>query len=388
MLMRILKCITIIAFLALICFQLEKAVAQTPVLIQDENFVVDARVAIDSLYNRNPEAAKEILHPWISTYPSHPLWPLWDAMELWWFVLYDLTDDQYDEEFFNRMKRADYEAGRLLNREPDHPDALIIRAVANGYAARQNANRGNWITSLNLGRRAYQAYTRLMDVVPDLPDNNFALGMMRYYSAHAVEKYPVARAGSWFLPEGDKQKGIEYLSTAYSDGVFARPEAGYFLGFILLNYEDEQDKATDIFKSMSENYPQNSYYHRLYVRSLMQFRDYERAEVEIEKAFKDWEDNSDISVHHEELYHWKGRIYFIRGDHEEAKTYFVKSYESSLHLPNTKSRQFHAVSAYYIARVYEILDNREEATKYYTESINQEASDSVKQMAQNRLDNL
>lgn len=388
--MRTLKSITITIFLALLINLHEPTFAQTPILIQDEEFVVDARVAIDSLYNRNPEAAKNILQPWITTYPSHPLWPLWDAMELWWYVLNDLADDQYDEEFFNRMKRADYEAGRLLNREPDHPDALIVRAVANGYAARQNANRGNWVTSINIGRRAYQAYSRLMEVVPNLPDNHFALGMMRYYSAHAIEKYPVARVGSWFLPDGDKEEGVQFLTSAYYDGVFARPEAAYFLGFILLNYEEEQDEAAKIFRRMSEIYPRNSYYHRLYVRSLMQMRDYELAEVEIQNALYSWNAHEDDvnSILHEELYYWQGRIYYYRGNLDEAESYFMNAFESGLNLPNTKDRQFHAVSAYYLARVYERLNNHEKAIKYYRASLNQEASDVVKRLAQTRLDNL
>ena len=388
--MRIFKSITISIFLALQFYLHEPALAQTPILIQDEEFVVDARVAIDSLYNRNPEAAKKILQPWISAYPEHPLWPLWDAMELWWFVLNDLADDQYDEEFFNRMKRADYEAGRLLNREPDHPDALIVRAVANGYAARQNANRGNWITSINIGRRAYQAYSRLMEVVPNLPDNYFALGMMRYYSAHVIEKYPVARVGSRFLPDGDKEEGVQFLTNAYYDGVFARPEAAYFLGFILLNYEDEEDEAAKIFRTMSEIYPRNSYYHRLYVRSLMQMRDYELAEVEIQNALQEWDAHGGgvNTILHEELYYWKGRIFFYRGNLSKAEDFFMTAYEIGLYLPNTKDRQFHAVSAYYLARVYERLNNHEKASKYYQISLDQNSSDVVKRLAQTRLDNL
>lgn len=364
--------------------------AQTYVLIQDESFVVDAREAIDFLYNRNEEAARATLKPWIDEHPDHPLWPLWEAMELWWYVLSDLADHSYDDEFFNKMKKADYEAGRVLSRESDHPDALIVRAVANGYAARQNANRGNWITSINIGRRAYQAYMRLMEVVPDLPDNDFAMGMKRYYAAHVVENYPVVRAASWFLPDGDKETGIESLRRAFDFGVFARPEAGYFLGFILLNYENQHAEASVIFKSMKERYPKNSYYRRLYVRSLTQMRQHDLAVSEIESAFMLWEaeEPEEYSILHEELYYWLGRIQFQQGEYERAVDSFTLAHEIGLTLPNTKERDFHTVSAYYSGRAFEMLNQSEEAKKYYRFALNQNVGDEIKKNARTRLNRL
>ena len=110
--------------------------SQTKVLIKDAFFEIDAKKAIDSLYNRNIDAAAELLEPWREKHPDHPLWMLWDGMEVWWEVLEDLDDHSLDKEFIARMQQADYEAGKILRSEPGHPDALIIRSVANGYIAR------------------------------------------------------------------------------------------------------------------------------------------------------------------------------------------------------------------------------------------------------------
>jgi hypothetical protein len=383
---RLLNIFLLLSFL----FFAKPALSQTYVLIEDELFREDARQAIDSLYNRNETAAKEILKPWIDRYPSHPLWGLWDAMELWWYVLDDLADDRYDEEFFNRMSRADYDAGQVLRRENDHPDALIIRAVANGYAARQNANRGNWITSVNIARRAYQAYTRLMEVVPEMPDNDFALGLKRYYAAYMPEKYPVVRAASWFLPDGDKTEGIKSLQKASREGVFARPEANYFLGFILLNYENRFEEASGIFRTLVEDYPDNGYYRRLYVRTLFHLGEHDEGRSAAEEALAYWEvHNPDQrQILHEELYYWLGRFQMQRGETEDALESFKRSYRAGLNLPNTKERMIHTLSAYYSGRNYEILNQKEEAERYYRFALNQNTGDETKRVARSRLDQL
>ncbi|MEX2463198.1 MAG: hypothetical protein WD513_02825, partial [Balneolaceae bacterium] len=181
-----------VVLVAIVLFPLQSK-AQTKILIDDDQFTADAIMAIDSLYNRNNQAANTILKPWEERFPEHPIWLLWEGMEMWWMVLEDLGITIFEEEFVTLMKQADYEAGRLLSNEPDHTDALVIRAVSNSYIARMYANKEQWVTSLQVGRKGYQAHQRLMEVAPDLPDNYFAEGMKLYYSAYIPEEYPIVR---------------------------------------------------------------------------------------------------------------------------------------------------------------------------------------------------
>lgn len=361
--------------------------AQTKVLIDDPRFMTDAQTAIDSLYNRNEEAARSILGPWMDAHPEHPLWLLWDGMELWWHVLQDLNDEQFDEDFFRKMQMADYEANRLLRRQSDHPDALIIRAVANGYAARHNANRGNWVTSVNIGRRAYQAYSRLMEVKPDLPDNDFAEGMKRYYAAYIPENFPMVRAVSWFLPDGDREAGLTSLAKASENGVFARPEAGYFLGFILLNYENDFESSASIFKDLIERYPDNGYYRRLYLSSLAQMRRFGDIRIAAQETLDHWEKHhpNETGVLFEEVYHWLGRGYYHEGLFGEALKVFIKSFEAGLTLPNKREREYHTASAYFAGRTSELLNNGKDAEWFYKAALEQKAGDQVKRQARQRL---
>ncbi|PWN06887.1 hypothetical protein [Rhodohalobacter mucosus] len=366
--------------------------AQVPVLIKDEAFKDHARQAIDSLYNRNSEAALDILSPWMDQYPDHPMWDLWEGMQYWWYVLQDLPGTEYDEAFFTKMKEADFEAGRVLRRSPDHPDALIVRAVSNAYAARHNSNRENWITSMNLGRRAFQAHERLVEVMPDLPDNDFAEGLKKYYSAYIPENYPVVRAVSWFLPEGDYEEGLRMLRIASENGIFARPEASYFLGYILLNYENEYEDASFIFKDIVESYPDNGYYRRLYARSLIQMDKYSEAREFALETISYWDSLGPqaefYTVLREEIFHWLGRAYYHTGEYRLALEAFITSYRAGLDLPNRREREFHTFSAYFAGRTNELLNNPESAKRYYLATLEQRAAEEAIDRAKERLDRL
>ncbi len=379
--------LSIVTGLLFAAVSLPAATGQTIVLINDSHFKTDAQAAIDSLYNSNPEGAREVLDPWVESFPDHPLWTLWDAMELWWTVVYDLYDFQYDEKFFHEMRRADYEASQLLRQQRDHPDALIIRAIANGYTARHHANRGEWVTAANIGRRAYQAYSRLMEVMPDLPDNDFAEGMKRYYAAYIPDRYPAVRALSWFLPDGDRQEGLNRLRISSDEGVFARPEATYFLGNILLNYEEDYENALGYFRALVDRYPENGFYRRLYARTLFQLRKSEELIQFARQSLDLWAQihPESESVLQEELYYWKGRALFQSGRYEEARESFKTSYRIGRTLPEHKTRPFQSLSAYYAGRANERLANHDEAESYYRIVIDQRENDEVKRLANQRL---
>lgn len=366
--------------------------AQTAALISDESFRADAREAIDSLYNRKPDAASDILQPWKKDEPDHPLWMIWDGMTLWWDILQDLSSEEYDEQFFEKMARADHAAATLLRRERDHPDGLIVRAIATGYMARHHANRGDWITSVTRGRRAYQAYSRLMEVMPDLPDNEFAQGMLKYYAAFIPDEYPAVRAVSWFLPDGDRDDGLSRLAKASEEGVFAAPEATYFLGNILLNYENQYEEAAGYFSGLVERYPDNAYYRRLHLRTLFQMRRFVSVGEEGEKAFAHWEKHGDELKDHdvlrEEVYYWMGRAAFSMRQSEQASEHFVRAWEMGLELPNSDSRQVHTLAAYFAGRAYEQMDDQSRAETYYRRAMELNGSDEAKRLAGERVRNL
>ncbi len=367
-----------------------EAKAQTPVLVNDNEFQVAARAAIDSLYNQNPGAVSDLMKPWSESYPEHPVWYLWEAMEMWWKVLIDLHDDSYDDLLFEKMDKANDAADRLLRESPGHADAHIVKAVANGYIARQNANRERWLRSVRTARTAYQAHIELEKSAPDLTDNLFAKGLKKYYSAYLPEAYTVIRAVSFLLPDGDKAEGLELLELTSRDAIFARPEATYFLGLILLNYEEDYGRAMDQFYMLVEAYPNNSYYRRLLVRALFQQRMYDAALTEVKRALDHWKNMGfeDQPVLSEEMLYWKGRILNQYGRIDEGYEAFYSGFNLGLNLPNRQMRSFHALNGYYAGLLAERKGELITARSLYRAVSQLECEPDIRKRASERMSEL
>lgn len=381
---RFMKIFYIIPLIALLSYPVQ---SQNIVLITDPHFRPDASAAIDSLYNRNPEAARLLMAPWKETFTNHPVWPLWDAMEVWWDSLTDLHDESRDQELFNKMAKADYEAGLFLRKYPGHPDALLVRAVSNGFSARQQANRDQWLSSVNTARRAYQAQILLMDHATEIPDNLLAEGLKSYYAAWLPENYPAVRTVSWFLPSGDKQEGLRLLERAAEEAIFARPEAIYFLGNIRLHYENDLDQALVHFRILVENYPANGYYRRMLVRNLFHLNRNNEAELEIEKTLRDWIifGYSDYNPLAEELHYWQGRLQLRSTDFEKAYQSFTKGIIAGNKLPGTNKRYYFGLNTYYAGHAADLNGERTVAQGHLQDVIKLQVDNEIKQRARTRL---
>jgi len=364
--------------------------AQTPELINNNEFRVDAQAAVDSIYNFNFKGAEELLGPWKQRHPDHPLWQLIDGMQLWWQVLSDLENTAHDEEFFHSMQRTDYAASKLLRRNSSHADGLIIRTVANGYIARQYANRDEWMNSINTARKALSAYEYLSEVQPELADLSLAEGLKFYYAAYLPQAYPIVKTVSWFLPEGDKQRGLRLMQQAAEEAIFARAEATYFLGNITYHYQEDYDRAVGYFKQLYEQYPNNNYYARKLVSSLYQLRRYEEALQVIEASISRWEadDLPFKSVMKEELLTWQGRIYLIQGNRENARQSLSEAFTIGKELPRTEHRGFHVTSGYYLGKLLYEQTFYTEAKPYLLSVADSKTGEAYKRAAKEMLSNM
>ncbi|WP_445664457.1 tetratricopeptide repeat protein [Fodinibius sp. AD559] len=380
----------IIRYLFLLFFVLtifQPVRAQVPELINNPDFRTDAKAAVDSVYNLNFEGAQNRLSDWKDEYPDHPLWILFEGMQLWWTVLTDLHDRSHDEQFFEMMKKTDYQAGKLLHRQPNHVDGLLIRAISNGYMARQYANREEWITSINYGRKAIQAYNYLLDIQPELNDLKLAEGLKLYYLDYIPDEYPVVKTVSWALPDGDKKKGLEAIENASKNAIFAQAEAIYFLGNIHYNYEKNFGVAVRNFEKLNQRYPNNSYYVRVLVKSYYKQSRFDEALKVIESNLQRWKEKDlpDPKVVQEELLTWKGRILEKRERNDEAIDCYTKAFTLGGELPDTENRSFYVVSGYLAGKLLAKNGSKDRAKGILNNVIEAEAEKEYRQQAEELL---
>lgn len=214
--------------------------------------------------------------------------------------------------------------------------------------ARQYANRAEWITSINYGRKAIRAYDYLLDVKPELNDLKLAEGLKLYYLDYIPGAYPVVKTVSWALPDGDKQRGLKAIEEASENAIFARAEATYFLGNIHYNYEKNFGVAVRNFEKLHHQYPNNSYYVRILVKSYYKQSRFDEALAFIKNNLQRWKENDlrDIKVVQEELLTWKGRILEKRGRIQEAIDSYSTAFTLGEELPDTVNRSFYVISGH------------------------------------------
>jgi len=335
-------------------------------LLLDDAFIDDARNAINLLYNRQYEASLASLESWQLQHPDHPVWLLWESIEAWWPVLVDLENTSYDDDFLEVSNDVIDHCNRLLKNDPDNLDARIVRSIMYGQVARFHSNRHQWYRSFRNGRRALRDFFRIEETHPEIPDLNFGIGMYRYFAAFLLDEYPLARPIGWMLPRGDRQEGLERLKDAADESIFMEPEALFFLGHIYLHFEDQPDMALEYLERLYREFPDNTYYRRLYVQAHFHLMQFDEAREAIAESLDHWGDSRDhaVRVMREELLTIRGQIHFHYMRYEAAREDLVMAVNESESLRPFATRRNLITALYYLGEI-SVREGRRDDARYF-----------------------
>lgn len=340
-----------------------------PYLLRDPGFVAAAQAAVDRVYNLEFTGARQLMLPWKQAHPDHPVWPFWEALELWWTILPDLENTATDELFINKLREADFRSDRLLNRDRHNVDALVIKALANGFMARLHSNRASWYQSLSHARVSLNVLFRLEQLEPDLPDLQFGMGTYNYFAAYLADEYPLVKPLAWMLPGGDREDGLKRLGIAADSSAFMIPESTYFLGHINLQYEQQYDLALHHLKTLTERYPANGFFRRLLARAYVSVGNLNGAATLIDSTLSDARFSTDLPLQ-EEMNAVRARIAYMHLQNDLAleKSEAARSFSAKL-ARNPNERRFGAMATYYIARAH-LRAGRDDEGKRYLRELN------------------
>lgn len=95
------------------------------------------------------------------------------------------------------------------------------------------------------------------------------LALYNYFSEQARSEKLVYRLMLSTWPKGNKHDAIVQLKTlTQNESLFISTEAHYFLGRILLEYEDNKKTATKHFDHLEEEYPNNTIFEQFHAKCL------------------------------------------------------------------------------------------------------------------------
>jgi tetratricopeptide (TPR) repeat protein len=231
--------------------------------VTDSVYDYHVQKGIDYTYNLDFEDANQEFSELVKLKPDHPAGYFFLAMIDWWKILLDLDDDSHDDEFFDKLDKVIDMCDKRLDKNENDITALFFKGGAIGFRGRLHANRNHWLRAANDGRQAIGIVQKAYELQPDNADILLGIGIYNYYAEVAPDKYPFLKPLMWFLPKGDKAKGIEQLRVASQHAKYARVEAKYFLTQLYFYFEKDYPAALQLATELSTRYPNNSLFQRI-----------------------------------------------------------------------------------------------------------------------------
>ncbi len=238
-------------------------------------------VAFDQLYNFQFSAAHQTLDRYDRAHPDDPmsaaarsavyLFTELDRLDL---LASEFFQDRGDrlratkldpdpvlrEKLFASTKRTRELAQKLLENNPDHPDAWFALSTAAGiesdYLFFVEKKR---LASLKLHKESHGYCLKLLEIDPDYPDAYLTSGFYEYL----VGDLPFFLR--WFIHfdgvEGDKQKGIDRLQYVSKNARYSAGFAKVLLAAVFLR-EDRPSDSVEMLTELSNRYPKNPLFPR------------------------------------------------------------------------------------------------------------------------------
>ena len=232
---------------------------------------VDPRIqaGIDLIYSLRFDEAERYFEGLIAAHPDHPLGHFFLAAVTWWRILVDLEDRSRDEAFYALLQRCIDVCDRRLEADPDDFDAILFKGGAIGFRGRLRGDRRQFLQAARDGLRSLPLLEKSRRLEPENLDILFGQGVYNYFAEVIPKRHPVVRPVMWFLPDGDRELGLEQLRRAGREGRYARVEALYFLAQIHRLFEENDAAALPYLEQLHRRYPANALFHRYLGRALV-----------------------------------------------------------------------------------------------------------------------
>ncbi len=235
-------------------------------LLESKRVKNETTSAINAMYNFKFEQADLEFRFLEVKYPEHPLPTFLRGLETWWHIVPNEEDDQYDKRFFGFMEQTVEKAGKLWKKDEGNLEAAFFLAAGYGFMGRLNSYRHNWRRATNDGRLALKWLEVSRGKEKLSPEFLFGDALFNYYQQYIHENYAMLRPVLAFFPKGNKQLGLEQLTTVTRNAFYTRTEAQTYLMRMYANEESSPNKAYPLAAYLAKTFPDNAYFQRSLAR--------------------------------------------------------------------------------------------------------------------------
>ena len=235
-------------------------------LLKHPGVQIESAEAINQMYNyKFYEADKEFR--WLRTrYPKHPMPYFMMGLAEWWKIVPNTDITDYDNQCLAYMDSTIILAEKLYDNNENKLEPAFFLAAAYAFKGRLYSERKKWTKATFAGKNALKYFDKCKGNAEFSPELLFGDGMYNYYAQWIPENYPLLKPILAFFPKGNKQSGIKQLEKTANTAFYTRVEARYFL-LQIYSMENQHEKAYEMAKYMTEQYPDNPFFERYYARS-------------------------------------------------------------------------------------------------------------------------
>ncbi len=256
---------------------------------QTEKFDSLLNLGINQIYNIKFDDAEKTFSKVQKEFPKHPAGKFFDAMIVWWKIMIDQDNEEYDEIFEEKLENVIDFCDDLLDENDENVDAIFFKGGSLGFRGRLYSIRQKWFDAALDGKDALPLVYEAYEIDPKNEDVKLGFGIYNYYAEAIPEKYPFIKPAMIFIPKGDKKKGIEQLTTAAKKAKYAAIESKFFLLTSFYQFEEDFDKALIYAEELSKMFPNNPIFEKYVGRIYIKKNDYTQAS----KIFKSMMDKNE-----------------------------------------------------------------------------------------------
>ncbi len=376
-----------VMFLALLCVRPAAAQSAGGGSVLDDPLVqYQAKRGLDLLYDMRFEQSYKLFDQIDRRFPRHPIGPFLKALNTWWEILLDMSDDSHDDAFFAAMDEVIARSDRLLARDQENFDAMFFKGAALGFRGRLRSNRGDWFKAAMDGKRAMDYVLAVAKKDPGNHDYVFGKGLYDYYAAVIPDRYPFTKTVMVFFPKGNRERGIQELQRTAEKGTYIQTEAAYFLLQVFYLFEDDYEKSVEYATWLRERHPANPFFHTFEGRVYVKWGRWQKAEEIFSAVVQRYQQGLTgyNAASAEQSYYFLSRSRMALGDYEQALEYLKKL--DTIAARTSRDTYFKVWGRFRQGMAYDALGRRDMAVKRYKEVLAMKDWGDVHERAQYYLD--
>ncbi len=366
-----------------LCLTFQNAIGQDLPLFNNEELLAMVDRGGDLIYNGYHDSSLQVIDSIEARLPGHPIAPMMRAMNIAWKDQPMRTTRPLFAEHQKELNNTQAAADKILLERPDDLEAKFFNMTVHGLQAEYYATEGSYIKAMGHAQKTYALIKETMEETDKSPEFYFLAGLYNYFREMYPERHPIYKPLMWFFKSGDVQRGLTQLDSAVYHSKIVKIEAGLYLSYIYLRYENRPDSAETILKHLHGLYPNNSYFQAKLVECLVLQEKYEQALPFIQNMMD----------HEVPYYQLCGltyqAIYFekVLSSNSRAEKYYEMAIEKGEEIKD-RGEYYRSLSYLGLGRILQAKKEYELAKKFLTMALELDESPKINAEAKMRLKNI